>query len=316
MPPAVSVVMPTYNGGVFLGEALESVFRQTLRPSEVIIVDDCSVDDTRAIIDKLTRTASVPVRFMMLTENSGGPARPLNQGIAAATGEFIAVLDQDDVLAPTKLADQVSCLSKDPAQSFVFSLCERHDKPGEIVAIPGALEELRSRCTAKDDDLRLQGSEIFRLLLKHGNFIIGYPAILFRRADWERKRGLDESFTIASDYEFLCWLSLQGDVAFLDRVQYKRRYHAANLCNRLEQTRIEAYRIKAQYLAQQPWVLEDADLSATVRENLFDLAYFLRQRGFYREALHCYRLSLRCWGWERRTLRGMARLLPHWALAS
>ena len=316
MPPAVSVVMPTYNGAAFVAEALESVFRQTLQPSEVVIVDDCSVDDTRAVVEKMARTAPVPLRIIKLSENSGGPARPLNHGIAATTGELIAVLDQDDVFLPTKLEEQVACLGTDPSLSFVFSLCGRYDRPGEMVALAGAEQELRRQSTAEAVGRRLAGGELFRLLLRYGNFIIGYPAILFRRVDWQRKGGLDEGFTIASDYEFLCWLSLQGDAAFIDRVQYARRLHAANLCHRWEQTRIEAHRIQARYLDEQPWVLQDAELSARVRENLFDLAYLLRQRGHYREAFRCYRLSLRCWGWEGRTLRSMAKLLPHWALMS
>jgi glycosyltransferase involved in cell wall biosynthesis len=316
MPPAVSVVIPAYNGAAFVAEALESVFRQTLRPCEVVIVDDSSTDATRAVIEKRTRTAPVPVRLLTLGENSGGPARPLNQGIAAATGEFIAVLDQDDVFLPTKLADQVCCLRKDPALSFVFSLCGHYDQPAEILSYPEAVQELRIRGKSAEGSWHVPGPELFRLLLQHGNFIIGYPAILFRRADWLRKGGLDEGLAIASDYEFLCWLALQGDVAFNDRVQYVRRFHTSNLCNRREDTRIEAYRIQARYLTEQPWVLQDASLSAVVRENVFDLAYLLRQRGRYREALRHYWLSLRLWGWEGKTLRSMAKLLPHWAFMS
>jgi hypothetical protein len=162
---------------------------------------------------------------------------------------------------------------------------------------------------------RLPGAELFRELLTHGNFIIGYPAVLIRRALWQRKGGLDESLKIASDYEFFCWLCLQGDAAFIDQVHYLRRQHGANLCNRWDATKMEAYEVQARYLAQHPGILKDAQLSASVKQNLFDLAYLLRQQGAYREAWRHYRLSLRCWGWEGRTLRAMAKLLPHWALA-
>jgi hypothetical protein len=60
-------------------------------------------------------------------------------------------------------------------------------------------------------------------------------------------------------------------------------------------------------------VLDDAQLSGALRQSTFDLAYLLRQRGHYREALRQYGLSLRTWGWEARTLTAMAKLLPHWA---
>jgi glycosyltransferase involved in cell wall biosynthesis len=315
MTPAVSVVIPTYNGAAFVAEALDSVYRQTLRPCEVVIVDDCSVDETQSIIAEIARTAPVPTRLINRRENSGGPARPLNQGIAAATGDLIAILDQDDVFLPTKLQDQVDCLTRDPSLAFAFSLCGDYDRPDQVLNFSRVALSRLTEGAARIPALRLQGAEFFRLLLKSGNIIMGYPAVVFRRAAWQRKGGLDESLTIASDYEFFCGLCLQADVAFIDKVHYLRRQHAANLCNHWEPTRMEAYMVQARYLAQQPWILEDAELSATVKQNLFDLAYLLRQRGCYREAWRNYRLSLRCWGWEGRILRAMAKLLPHWALA-
>src|SRR5262249_27337093 len=161
-----------------------------------------------------------------------GPARPLNEGIAAATGELIAILDQDDVFLPTKLQDQVDCITRDPSLAFVFSLCGRYARPDEVLNFSRAVLSRPPEGVAATPALRVQGPMLFRLLLKSGNFIMGYPAVVFRRADWRRKGGLDESLTIASDYEFFCWLCLQADVAFIDEVHYLRRQHAANLCNR------------------------------------------------------------------------------------
>jgi len=304
--------MPTYNGAAFIGEALASVYGQTLPPSEIIIVDDCSRDETPALVATLARSAPVPIRLIALVENCGGPARPLNQAIAAASGEFIAVLDQDDVFTPTKLEDQVGWLARDRKLSFVFSGCGRYDRPGEAVAGQDVLQVLQTGGVPAAAGRCLPGADVFRLLLRHGNFIIGYPGMVFRREDWQRKGGLDERLSIASDYEFFCWLCLQGGVGFMDRVHYLRRFHATNLCNRVEATRIEGYRIQADYLARESWVLEDAPLAAKLRENIFDLAYLLRQGGHYREALRYYLLSLRAWGWETRTIMAMVKLLPHW----
>jgi len=304
--------MPTYNGAAFVAEALASVYRQTLRPCEIIVVDDCSRDATPAMITALARRAPVPIRLIALKENCGGPARPLNKALAAASGEFIAILDQDDVFTPTKLEDQVGWLARDPRLAFVFSVCGRYDRPAEAVASQAVLQLLRARGTDVAAGRCLPGADVFRLLLRHGNFIIGYPGMVFRRKDWQRKGGLDERLSIASDYEFFSWLCLQGEVGFLDEIHYLRRFHAQNLCNRLEATRIEAYRVQAHYLIREPWVLEDTRLAATLRDNIFDLAYLLRQRGSYREALRYYLLSLRALGWETRAALAMVKLMPHW----
>jgi hypothetical protein len=108
-------------------------------------------------------------------------------------------------------------------------------------------------------------------------------------------------------------LSLRSGAVFLDRIGYLRRLHAANLCHRRASLVIDWYRVLARYLMHELEVLRDKDLSAYLRDCIFDLAYLLRQQGQYREALRFYRLSLRLWGWEVRTLKGVAKLVPHWA---
>jgi glycosyltransferase involved in cell wall biosynthesis len=309
---SVSVVIPTYNGAAFVEQALASVFAQTVRPQEIIVVDDCSSDDTRTIVAQIARTSPVPLRLLSTNENSGGPARPLNQGIAVAAGEFIAVLDQDDVFVPTKLEDQVPCLARDKTVSFVFSLCAQFDSPARLVAPAPALQALRAALSSAANST-FSGVTFLRLLLAQGNFLIGYPAVLFRRRRGLSRGGVNENLVIASDYEFFCGLCLQGNVAFLDRVHYLRRSHAANLCWRQEQMRIEACRVRALYQARQPQVLEDAGVSSVLRQSLFDLGFMLRQRGAYREAMRQHWQSLRTWGWDRRTLAAMLKMIPHWA---
>ena len=107
---SVSVVVPTYNEGPRLLDALRSILRQTAPPGEVLVADDGSADD----VDGMVATAAaehpgVPVRLVHGPGNTGsGAARA--RGIAAATGEWIAVCDADDVWLPTKLERQLSFL--------------------------------------------------------------------------------------------------------------------------------------------------------------------------------------------------------------
>ena len=98
----ISVVLPTYNSKVFIDAAIDSVLQQTERRFELIVVDDCSTDDTADIIRRYTRR-DARVRLLHMPRNSG-PAAARNAGIDAARGRWIALLDSDDVYAPQRLA--------------------------------------------------------------------------------------------------------------------------------------------------------------------------------------------------------------------
>ena len=106
----VSVVIPCFNYGRYLAEAVESVLAQSLRDFEVIIVDDGSTDDSRTVAQTLIEAhPNVPIR-LIAQPNCGSPGRTRNVGIAAAHGEYIVCLDADDRLHPEYLARCVAAL--------------------------------------------------------------------------------------------------------------------------------------------------------------------------------------------------------------
>ena len=111
--PLVSVVITSYNTGRYLPETLDSALAQTHRPIEVIVVDDGSTDDTaRRVEPYLDR-----IRFIQ--RSHGGLAAARNQGIAAARGAFVALLDADDLWVPEKLSVQVEIAQRLPASGMV-----------------------------------------------------------------------------------------------------------------------------------------------------------------------------------------------------
>jgi len=111
----VSVVIPTYNRAEFLKRAIESVFKQTFQDFELIIVDDGSTDKTKEVVNSFW---SDKIKYIY-QENSGGAARPKNTGIKVATGEYIAILDDDDEWLPEKLEKQVRFLDEHPEIDIV-----------------------------------------------------------------------------------------------------------------------------------------------------------------------------------------------------
>jgi glycosyltransferase involved in cell wall biosynthesis len=308
--PTVSVVIPAYNGSRFIGEALDSIYAQDLPPLEIIVVDDASRDGTPELVEDLSKRSPVPFRLIRLSENSGGPARPMNVGIEAARGDLIAVCDQDDVLLPSKLREQAAALAGDEGLSLAFSLTGSYDDRERILQDPASLLALRE-VSGGANFTRIAGDRLLRLLVRHGCFPLGYPGFLFRRRDWARKGGLDESLRIASDYDLVCWLSTVGDVGFIDSIHYFRRVHENNMCNNKMLMISEMRVVKRRSLVANRHLLGDRDFSTILRGEFREYAYWLRETGRYRDSLRCSVDSLRIWGCDLEAISSIAKLPIH-----
>jgi glycosyltransferase involved in cell wall biosynthesis len=107
----VSVIIPTFNRGNLLIEAINSVFDQNYRPIECIVVDDGSTDDTMKLLKQLDFTNSVNFCLRIIQQSNGGSQLARNNGILESKGEFIQFLDSDDLLECNKLKNQVMYLN-------------------------------------------------------------------------------------------------------------------------------------------------------------------------------------------------------------
>lgn len=125
---SVSVIIPLYNGGRFIRAAVESVLNQTVRPDEIIVVDDGS-DDGGA--------DHVPSddRVRVISQENSGVAAARNRGVRESNGDLLAFLDQDDRWTPDKLSTQIRIMKEDPGLGFVLAhqlitLAPGVEKPG------------------------------------------------------------------------------------------------------------------------------------------------------------------------------------------
>jgi glycosyltransferase involved in cell wall biosynthesis len=105
--PLISVVIPVYNGSAFLAESIGSIVSQTYRRLDIVVVDDGSTDDSA---DRIRDWAARDARIRPVFAAHGGPEHARNIGVAAALGDFIAHLDQDDIAAQSRLATQCEWL--------------------------------------------------------------------------------------------------------------------------------------------------------------------------------------------------------------
>lgn len=210
----VSVLMASYNHEKYLSEAIESVLNQTLPDLELIIVDDCSTDNSRKIIEKYLAMDG-RVRAFFHSKNMGIP-RTANECLNVTTGEFISFIGSDDVWVPSKLEKQLSVLSKDEDR-VVWSEGDIINSEGTST---GQTFTQMNTCGKKPKNGR-----IFREIINE-NYIFS-QSVLFKREFCE-----DLSFNCnlkyLCDYQFMVDLSYRHDFVFIPESLAKYRIHGKN----------------------------------------------------------------------------------------
>jgi len=132
--PEVSVITPVYNAEEFLKETIDSVLNQTYTSFEYLLIDDCSTDNSAAIIKEFSKRDS-RVKYIKLEENSGA-AVARNMGLENAKGHVIAFIDSDDKWYPEKLEKQLGFMEENN-RAFTYTKYERiSEDEGEVFGAP------------------------------------------------------------------------------------------------------------------------------------------------------------------------------------
>lgn len=134
----VSIIMPAYNASNYIKATIDSVLAQTLSDWELIVINDCSKDNTAEIVREYGERDE-RISLIDLTSNMGAPAGPRNIGVKQAQGQWIAFLDSDDIWHPEKLARQLQLLEKTGAKFCSTQMIDFHD--GEYPALEDASAE-------------------------------------------------------------------------------------------------------------------------------------------------------------------------------
>lgn len=138
----ISIVVPVYNAENYIEQTIAMVQKQTFSDWELILVEDCSKDNSRGVLKELTDKLADPRIRVIFKEKNEGAARARNTGLAEATGQYLAFLDADDIWKETKLEKELAFLQKKKA-AFVFSAYEFGDEQGvgtgKIVKVPDTL---------------------------------------------------------------------------------------------------------------------------------------------------------------------------------
>ncbi|MBS1715419.1 MAG: glycosyltransferase [Armatimonadetes bacterium] len=215
--PRVSILLTCFNHLKYVPAAVEGVLGQTFRDYEVIALDDGSTDGTR---DWLTENLGGH-RLVFNPQNLGTYAT-LNVGLREARGEFVAVLNDDDVWAPEKLERQLALMDAHPK----VGLCHTDGWfiDGEGRRTEGSPLGFEFPRTATGDVL---------LALLSANKIIA-SAALVRRECFDRLGGFDESYFGSGDWQMWTRIAEQYDVGYVDRPLTFYRVHGANASHKLD----------------------------------------------------------------------------------
>ena len=189
--PLVSVIVPSYNQGVYLADALNSVLNQTYTTWECIIIDDGSTDNTKEVALDFCR---LDERFLYIYQNNQGVSAARNNAIRHSSGKYILPLDGDDIIVKTYLTDAVPVLENDSNVKVVYGDAEYFGaKSGLMPLKPFSLPTL------------LNENCIFN-------------TAMYRRTDYDKIAGYDETMNDGyEDWEF--WISLLNNgVIFITNI--------------------------------------------------------------------------------------------------
>jgi len=223
--PNVTVIIPAYNAAAFVQEALESVRRQTYQDFEVILVDDGSTDRTH---EKAVEFAKTWDKLWVIRTEHGGLARARNRAFSEAKGQWIALLDADDLWQKDKLDKCMSFLNLNPSLSVVYH-------PMSPISPEG--RPLRGRSK------RCRGGWLTEQLFHR--IFINDPTAVFHRRVIDTVGPFDQSLPVCVGHEFWLRVSTKFEIGLLDEPLALRRCHEASLTRR---DRTRANRVKTEML--------------------------------------------------------------------
>jgi len=201
----VSVIVPVYNGAVYIPDTIESVRRQTHRNWECIIIDDGSTDDTAAVVKALIASDD---RFRYAWQPNAGLSAARNAGLERAKGGYIQFLDADDVLLPPKLELQLAQIAAEGTQA------------GYTDYRTGTATDIYLPADFYKPAQFSRGPELGELIARWESSLIIPPHCWLFHASFFREKGLRFDTALPNHEDFDCWVNifrLSPGVSYLDQ---------------------------------------------------------------------------------------------------
>jgi glycosyltransferase involved in cell wall biosynthesis len=245
-----SVIIPTYNRGRFVREAVDSVLNQTFNDYEIVVVDDGSVDDTKEVL------ASYGNRIRYIYQTNSGVSAARNRGILSSNGEYVAFLDDDDLWLPRKLELQIKYLDEHPEVGLLFS--------NTNTATTG--EDLRFANKKMSQISKPHRGKVFRELFVE-NFI-PCCSVVVRRICFDKVGLFDPSLRNAQDYDMWLRIARFFRVDYIDQPLAIYRHHVHSLSHGVEKE------IESEILLRKKMISLDPSLLVQFSHQTIKEAYY------------------------------------------
>ncbi len=284
--PKVSVCIPVFNGKAYLRECIQSILAQTYTDFELVVVNDASTDNS----EKIIQSFSDPRIKYHTNERNLGLVGNWNRCLQLASGEYICIFHQDDIMLPGNLEKKVALLDSNQNVGIVYSDTAVIDQNGH------KKQDHWFNPISPNIDFIRPGRLFTELMFKNLNLVC-CPSVLARRACYEQAGGFDQRLPFSCDMEMWMRLSLFYDVAYLAEPLMKYRFHESNMTKKYyELDLIHIYLCKKMLVEKYPQALAGTYNQSLVDETtqrVFDRAVYHYHQGQYKTALqYLYFLEL------------------------
>lgn len=293
---STSVILPTYNCGRFIAEAIESILGQTLPPDQIIIVDDGSTDNTEHVVRRFNDS-----RIEYIKQRNGGVSNARNTALSVARGEYIAFLDADDRWRPAYLERMHTLLASDPGAACAIANFVRFEHPsGRLLADQFTYYPELAR-PEPGSFVTIPKQKAFSVLVSCGEIPAFTPVMMFRRAMLDPIR-FDTTLRLCEDTTFVLQVFMRGAVIYTDEVLADVRRHDSN-CSR-DVAEMSIHKLRAlQALAPHVTGVHAAAFHDRLVKAYIDAALYRVRSGWQH-----YREGLRIPGSRRRKLKALVRM--------
>jgi glycosyltransferase involved in cell wall biosynthesis len=224
--PTVSVVIPNYNHARYLRQRIESVLGQTYQDFEVILLDDCSTDDSREILSSYRDNPRVQIGYN--DQNSGSVFKQWNKGVRMAHGRYIWTAESDDYADPRFLARMVPILEEQTEVTFAYCRSRRVGENDESLGFADSHFD-RLDPNHWTTDFIVDGIEECRRFFVLSAPVPNASAVIFRKDVYKKVGWAEERYRICGDYKVWAAMALEGKIAYVGEPLNHFRTHGENV---------------------------------------------------------------------------------------
>lgn len=214
--PKVSIIIPCYNASATIWETLDSLYEQTFKNFEIVIVNDGSTDESASIIECYTNKFNR--RLNLITQTNQGQTVAKNVGIRNSSGQFIAFLDSDDIWAPEKLECQAFLMQSNLDMGLSYTNAYKINEMGVKTDTITASPLYRENC--------------FDRLLLRNNIVAS--SVMIRREMIDQVGFFDESLEACENWDLWIRIAKVAPIDFIDRPLTLYRVHSGNMSKNLD----------------------------------------------------------------------------------